>query len=382
MKSQIQLRSIPKPLGLMIVLLSASACYLYSKLNNTAAISAETPMVEVIKIHKKTHVPMVSVYGEAKAIKPYVATTGYPGHIESIAVRPGDVVEPGQAIMVLKVTSTPEWYTYDATRQELEREISKTKEALSTLNAPTKSASPKEKASQDNSSQITNLSDHLAKTETALASLKQEMSVLQAPTNQVLRAKHHGTIDSLLASAGQKVSGIDAVYVQKLANSTFIEATLPDSVTPIIRRALANQVSLKAMIYNAKSSFAAKLTNAYQIDDGRSVLSKAHLSIPTEALTETSQHDGLLLIRLFLPKIPSCYAVPLNAVINSNRVYSVDKDNKLKVHKVKIAGRTTDATGQTNLLIRSKDNLDAQDIIISKQPNLLTGMKVIKTISN
>lgn len=366
---------MPKPLSIAIITLSVSAYYFYKELNNTPVKTPIVPLVEVVKVHRKTQAPIVSIYGKTKTLKPHVAITQFAGVVETVMVKPGDSVEPGQAVMELKRAPVGQQATM-AVQQELQNEISKTKQLLTTLSETAQTT-----AAANNNQQYDVIKRHLAETESALAQHKLETERQAQANTFTLRAEHQGIIESILANPGQKVSSVDPIYVQKLDDSLFVEATLPDSIIPIIRRALANQVSLHAIVYNTKSTFAAQLVNTYQANDGRSTLEKAKLKIPSKTKIITGLGEDLLLVRLALPHIPNSYAVPEAAVHNNNRVYSVGKDTRLKVHKVKMVGKTINDNGQTELLIRAKDDLHEHDIIISKQNDLLTGMKVIKSTS-
>ncbi len=364
---------MPKPLSIAIITLSMSAYYFYKELDNTPVKTPVAPLVDVVKIHKKTQAPIVSIYGQTKTVKPHVATTKYAGVVEAIMVKPGDNVESGQAVVKLK--SEPEgWQVLVAVQHELQNEIAKTKELLATL---AEKAQTTKATSDINQYNVTK--NHLAKTESALALHNQEIAAQASANTIILRAEHNGTIESILANPGQKVSSIDPIFEQKPTDNLFVEATLPDSIIPIIRRALANQVGLHAIVYNTKASYTAQLVNTYQANDGRTTLAKARLRIPTKTNLAAGIGEDLLLIRLALPHIPNSYAVPEAAIHNNNRVYSVSSDNRLRVHKVKMVGKTINDNGQTELLIRAKDDLHEHDIIVSSQANLLTGMKVIKS---
>ena len=57
-------------------------------------------------------------------------------------------------------------------------------------------------------------------------------------------------------------------------------------------------------------------------------------------------------------------------------MYSVNSDKILQAHRVKIVGKTINNEGQPYIIVRSKDNLNDRNIMVSKQAYVLSGMHV------
>ncbi len=351
-----------------------------------ANVVDDTLLVNIMKVYKQTQSPMISLHGKAKLSQPLVGTVNTSGTVVKLMIKPGMHIVPGQAIMQIEKPATPEYNELLANIEHVNNEVKKAELELGTFekqfNILTKEVVNKAsnpafaQTIKKHTALIKERKSSIQLNKTKLTNMQEELRSQQQSRLTTITAYKEGIIEKVLISDKQMLQTNDSIYVLKLHDNIFVEATIPDNTSTIIRRALDNKVNLKAKVYNAKTTYSARLTSLYTANDGRSTQVKVSLKPSSIIHLADDEADKPLLVRLALPQIPNSYTLPEDAIYHGDRVYSVNSDKILQAHRVKIVGKTINNEGQPYIIVRSKDNLNDRNIMVSKQAYVLSGMRV------
>ena len=221
--------------------------------------------------------------------------------------------------------------------------------------------------------EVNNLETTLNQYRIKLKSINEELDGIDIDSTQVVHAENDVVIESVFTKVGDILNEKGPIFSYHTIESNYIEANVPDAFMSIINRAIVNKVKLNATVYSEKIQKKVTLSQILPISDNTAG-PKAVFYF--DNLENIDTENNTLLVRLALPRIPRSYAVPQSVIYDNNRIYTVTKNNKLKVHTVQVIGKTIDDKGQSMLLIRSKDNLHNFHVVASRLPYILTGMTV------
>lgn len=382
--------------------------FLVIKPDSTVSLNQERSLiVQTVMADPQTHAPILTLYGKIETPALVQATAPKKSWVESINVREGDFIKPGELLLTLdardfkpkliqakakatelvaliqseksRYKTDKESFVYEQAILELEK--SAVKRARKLKNKKLGSAVELEQAQAklklqqlsigkrllslgNHDSRLDQLKSRLtyAKADVDLAQLNLERSKIIAP--------FAGIIEKLSTAVGDQVDDNKILLTFYATEQLQVRAKIPAPYQAEIQQSLSNKKHLQATANYFGTPLKLTLDRVSGIADARGI--DVLLNITTSNLS--IRPGSSIRISLQRPKQNNVLILPYTALYNNNTIYRI-VDNRLDSVKVTIAGDFF-ANNQEKLLIFSPKIQAGDRIMITHLPNAIKGLKV------
>jgi len=354
--------------------------------------------------------PEITVYGRVETPRKSLLKSALIADVLTIEILEGSLVEAGQVLMMLDDTDMQllliqrqaDLAEIDgliaAENQRFKRDRGLLEQETQLLNLADKSVSRSKKLEQSRLASMASLDDALANKQRQLLTLKQlNFEIAEHPSRVVqLQAKHKraqallkqaevdlerckitapfsGRIAQLNVSVGERVRAGDSLLLLYDLDNLEVRAQLPGRYINQVYAMLQQNETLFAKASFPQHQLVFKLerlSGEVKVDSGG-----------IDGLFSISGHNNALTLGTFvelklkLAKQSNVIALPFNALYGLDHVYRL-KGGYLQSIMIERVGEFTNDLGNKQLLLRSQD-LQQEDQIVSTQlPNAITGLRV------
>ena len=367
--------------------------------------------VSTVAVQRAAHQPSITLYGRVESLWSSQLTAGVTADVVEVAVIEGDQVEAKSLLVRLddrdaqlqlaqreaelnqaeaqiaaeirrhaaNVESLPrERQLLALTRSEVNRLrdlVAKQVGAQSQLDEARQAAERQAIAVAAREQAVDEHEARLAEVEAARARVEalRDQALLELERCIVL-APFNGRIAQVLISPGTRVRTGDALVDIYDTDALMFRAQIPSRHLPAVRAAIA----------------AERVPRVSGEIDGVPVEAGLR-SLAGEAASGTGGVDGLFQVvvgqesisqgrfvrlTLLLPEESDLIALPHEAIYGTDRVYTVDEQNRMRSIQVERIGELRKANGKTQVLIRAASLVDGTPVIATQLPNALDGLLV------
>ena len=406
-------RNSPRFLPLVILLLTVLLVIIFKLLQPAPPVKVQQEKIWTVQTHrlsKGAKSPQLELYGYVESPFTATITSSINADVKSLDVKEGEHVKLGQTLITLddaevqlaldeknsnvaelkaQIISEKNRYKNDLSALKIEKSLVALAEKKLAREARTSKSKLTSQSSYDAQQQALNnqrlalntrqlsVTDHPAR----LAQLEARLARNHALTEQakidreraVISAPFDGIILKTRTSPGEHIRPGETLLELYATSEVELRAQLPHRFIPVVKRAIADQTMLQAVIQTETGEHTVSLSRlSGSIDDDSNGVD-AIFSVDKEMLESLTIGDTLKM-RLELPAIDDVYSVPVSSIYGTNRLYRVE-DERLAVMKVEKLGRQYQGNKQF-ILVRS-DRLRAGDEIITTQlPHAVSGLKV------
>ncbi|MEM7078893.1 MAG: HlyD family efflux transporter periplasmic adaptor subunit [Pseudomonadota bacterium] len=207
------------------------------------------------------------------------------------------------------------------------------------------------------------------------AQLKRAQALLEKARYELdkttVRAPFAGPITAVHAAPGDH-SNLSAILVEVAAAEAFeVRVQIPERYIAQFDEAIARQQALVATDAHGQSLHLDRLAN--HLRAGQSGLDAFFTY--GEALPAHATLGAVLNLAVELPPQPGLIAIPVQALYDNKRIYTVE-NSRLLAHKVERVGERQTAEGEYQLLVRSAQIPQGANILTTQLPRPITGLLV------
>ena len=367
--------------------------------------------VSTVAVQRAAHQPSITLYGRVESLWSSQLTAGVTADVVEVAVIEGDQVEANGLLVRLddrdaqlqlaqreaelkqaeaqiaaeirrhaaNVESLPrERQLLALTRSEVNRLrdlVAKQVGAQSQLDEARQAAERQAIAVAAREQAVDEHEARLAEVEAARARVEalRDQALLELERCIVL-APFNGRIAQVLISPGTRVRTGDALIDMYDTDALMFRAQIPSRHLPAVRAAIAVE----------------RVPRVSGEIDGVPVEARLR-SLAGEAASGTGGVDGLFQVvvgqesisqgrfvrlTLLLPEEGDLIALPHEAIYGTDRIYTVDEQNRMRSIQVERVGELRKANGETQVLIRAASLVDGKPVIATQLPNALDGLLV------
>ncbi len=368
-------------------------------------------LVSVQPVTPAERTPVITLYGRVESLWSSQLTAGVAADVRSIEVIEGDDVFEGQLLLSL---DDRDIQLLLVQREAALREAESRIEAELSRHRADRDSLPREKRllalARDEVERVTNLAnkklgsqsqldtareaverqaiavntrtqavrDHKAR----LAQLESERDRAAALRDQMqlelertrITAPFNGRIAKVLVSPGSRVRNGDALVQLYDTDAMVLRAQLPARHLPVVRQARQRGAELQVSgEIDAQPVKAQLLRLAGEVSSGSGGV-EALFQI--DGAADVLQQGRFVQLDLRLPPQPMAIALPFEAVYGTDRVYRVDREERMRSVRVERLGEARSDDGRSLILVRSNELADGDRVVITQLPNALDGLLV------
>jgi HlyD family secretion protein len=361
------------------------------------SVTEKAWLVKVETVTPDTYVPSVVLYGKLGSLWSSQLTAGVAADVLDVAVIEGDSVKKDQllirlderdALLVLRQREAEldeEKTRHAANLKSLPREkrlltlAQKEVKRLQNLVAKKVSAqSALDSARQALERQAITLTSR----EQAIAEHKARLAKAQALRDQAalnverctVRAPFNGTVTKLSVSPGQRTRVGDALLQIYDTDALVVRAQIPNRYIPALHQALQQGQSIEALGDIDGRSIKVKLLRlAGEVDTGSgSVQGIFTLTADVRDLRQ----GRFVRLALALPPVEQVIALPHEAIYGTDRIYTVDGQQRMRAQRVERIGEVRIGDDETRVLLRSQALTAGTSVVVTQLPNAVDGLLV------
>ncbi|MCP5424136.1 MAG: biotin/lipoyl-binding protein [Gammaproteobacteria bacterium] len=409
------IKSVALKLGLpLMILILAIGGFLALRATRSPALPVQAQekvwQVSVVEVQPTQHTPEVLLYGVVEAPRQADLSAAVAAEVAQVPIAEGQSVEMDQVLVVLderdiglalrqreadaeeiramieserkRHRSDLDVLEHEKTLLDLNRRAVERAEDLRRRKVGSESLLDEARMALERQALAVNtrqlsVDDHAAR----LAQLQARLARAEALRDQAhldlqrtrIVAPFAGRIATLTAAPGDRVRVGDPLLSMYATNELEIRAQIPFRYLPIVRASLAAGRPLVAEAIVDGQSIPLRLDrlSARAADSAGGV---DGLLRPVDA-TPTWVPGRLLSLALRLPPESETVALPPAALYGLDRIYRLE-DGRMAALTVERIGERFDATGGSQVLVRSPDLREGDKIITTQLPNAVSGLKV------
>ncbi|MBX2867240.1 MAG: HlyD family efflux transporter periplasmic adaptor subunit [Acidiferrobacterales bacterium] len=397
----------------LLILAAGIGGYLYLKQTKpeieSVASKATLPVVAAQRIAKSAIAPGLTLFGQIEAPRNTVLTAGIAADVLAVNVLEGDIAVKDQPLVLLdqadinldilqrqaEVVEIEAQLESDRSRFEADKEALKREKQLVALSnkaverASTlaRSSAGTEATLDDALQQVQQLLLAVTQRELAIADFESRQKLWRARLEKAkavlarskrdlertaVRAPFDGRVIDVMVSPGDRAGS--TTQLVRIYDDTALEirAQVPSRYVPVLRNAIADKQSVKAvMIDNAREIPLTLVRLAASVVQGQGGVDAFFRAAPGSlpALGKTVE------LQLELPAIANAVALSPEALYGSNLVYRII-DGALKAQSVERLGQTLGGPNGGRMLVRG-DVFDTGDLVLdSRLPQAIDGLRV------
>lgn len=401
------------PILILVVAGAAAAGLIASKpKQKPVKVGERAWLVSAERVTSDSHAPAVTLYGRIESLWSSELTAGLAADVVAVRVVEGDPVVKGQVLVELDERDArlqlaqreaelaqadariaSELQRHQANLDALPRErellaltrsevarlqdlVKKKVGAQSQLDTARQAAQRQTIVVIERQQAVDEHAARLAEVEAARARAEALRDQAQLELERcVIRAPFNGRVARNRVSPGKRVRTGDTLLELYDTDAMIVRAQLPARYLSSVRGALTEGQSLVArgkvdgMTVEARlRSLAADAVKATGGVDGL-------FDISGDA-TQALDQGRFVRLEMTLPAQAGLVALPLEAVYGSDRIYTIDSAQRMRLQKVERVGETALADGAVRLLVRAPGLPDGALVVTTQLPNALDGLLV------
>ncbi len=375
------------------------------------AMTEKAWLVKVEAAAPQRHSPDLTLYSSVDSLWSTQLTASVEADVSTVQVIEGDRVAKGQLLVSLdkrdvrltlqqreadlaeaEANITAEKIRHAANQKSLPREqrlLGLTRNEVTRLqNLVAKQVSAQSsldnarRAMEQQAIALTNREQAIAEYPSRLAQAKARRTRAAALRDQALldlqrcqiKAPFDGIIVRQLASPGKRARIGSALVELYDTDALVLRAQIPNRHLATIRQAINDDIPLEvAGTIDGQSILAALRTLSGEVSTGSGgVTALFTLKTPINSL----QKGRFVRLNLQLPPQTGLIALPHEAIYGANRIYTVDKQSRMRSIRVERIGDLRIDEDQSRVLIRSNQVTKDMPIIVTQLPNAMDGLLI------
>jgi len=221
------------------------------------------------------------------------------------------------------------------------------------------------------------VTNHPARLAQLQARLAHKRALAQQAEKDLQRASVLAPFDGIVlstnASPGERVRPGEELMKLYSTENVELRAQLPQKFVSIIKKSLAQQDELQAIVKTYDQDIEVEL---HRISGA-----VAQTGIGVDALFEIPGDDADLFIMgevleviLNLPEIYDVYSIPVSSIYGTNRIYRIENERLAAINVEKLGGQIKQ--GKQFVLVRSEKLKSGDEVITTQLPHAVSGLKI------
>jgi len=402
-----------KLLPVAVVLVTVALLLIFKLLQPEPPVKTKEEKRWIVQTHKLINgakTPQLELYAQVES--PYTATitASINADVTSLDTKEGESVFEGQLLIMLDesdvllildqrladaaelealITSEKNRSKNDIAALKLERSLVTLaekklgrEEKTSKTNLTSQSSFDSQKQALQNQKlalkarQLT-VTNHPARLAQLQARLAHKRALAQQAEKDLQRASVLAPFDGIVlstnASPGERVRPGEELMKLYSTENVELRAQLPQKFVSIIKKSLAQQDELQAIVKTYDQDIEVEL---HRISGA-----VAQTGIGVDALFEIPAEDADLFIMgevleviLNLPEIYDVYSIPVSSIYGTNRIYRIENERLAAINVEKLGGQIKQ--GKQFVLVRSEKLKSGDEVITTQLPHAVSGLKI------